>query len=64
MKTKQKLQKVKMNLTLEKEFFDLLQQQADEDFIKVATWTKRFLKKNLLTRNKPSQSLTENEHAV
>jgi hypothetical protein len=64
MKTKQRLQKVKMNLTLEKEFYDLLLEQAEQDYMRVATWTKRFLKKNLLPRNKPSQNQPENEHAV
>ncbi len=38
-------QKVKMNLSIDKEFFDLLRQKADDDYMKVSTWTMQFLKR-------------------
>jgi hypothetical protein len=55
---------VKMNLSINKDFFDLLQEQADRDYMRVSTWTKWFLKKSLLGNNKNSKQLQTNEHAV
>ncbi len=42
---------VKMNLSLDKDFYELLQDRAEKDYVKVATWTKQFLMKNLLEKN-------------
>jgi len=54
---------IKMNLSLEKDFYDLLQANAKQDYVKVSTWTKQFLKKNLLDKNKcDSKVLTSNEN--
>lgn len=39
---------VKMNLTLPKGFYELLQHESRRDFMKTATWVKRFLMKHLL----------------
>ena len=50
MKSKKK-EMVKMNLSLEKEFYELLQQKAQEDYVRVSTWTKQFLMKSLLGKN-------------
>jgi hypothetical protein len=47
MKTMEKKPKVKMNLSLEREFYELLRDHAESDYVKVATWTKQFLMKNL-----------------
>lgn len=56
-------QTIKMNLSLEKDFYDLLQANAKRDYVKVATWTKQFLKKNLLDKNNcDSKLLTKNEN--
>ena len=55
---------VKMNLSVDKEFFDLLQEHADDEFMKVSTWTKWFLKKNLLENNKRVKPVNENEYAA
>ena len=63
MTTRQKLERVKMNLSLEKEFYDFLLEQAEQDYMRVATWTMQYLKKNLLSNNKASKRLTENEHS-
>ena len=63
MTTKQKLERVKINLSLEKEFYDFLLEQAELDYMRVATWTKRFLKKNLLDKNKEFKSVSQNEQA-
>jgi len=52
MKKINKNQNVKMNLTLTKEFYSVLQQSAKNDFMKTATWTKQFLMKNLIEKNK------------
>ena len=62
MTTKQKLERVKMNLTLEKEFYDRLLELAEQDYLRVATWTKQYLKKQLLEDNNEFNHHTENEH--
>jgi len=59
-----KAKNVKMNLTLSQEFYDLLQQNASEDYVKVATWTKQFLMKNLKGDKLGEKSLTQNETAM
>jgi hypothetical protein len=51
MKRIKKTPNVKMNLSLERDFFELLQEKANNDYVKVATWTKQYLKKNLLEKN-------------
>ena len=45
---KTKSENVKMNLTVPKEFADLLTTKANNDYMKTATWVKRFLMKHLL----------------
>ncbi len=55
------IKNVKMNLTLPQEFYDLLQQNARGDYVKVATWTKQFLMKNLCGDKLEKKSLTQNE---
>ncbi|MGD0340499.1 MAG: hypothetical protein ABSA76_02150 [Bacteroidales bacterium] len=52
---------VKMNLSLDKDFYELLQDRAKDDYVKVATWTKQFLMRNLLEKNNSdSKCLTQN----
>jgi len=58
-----KTKNVKMNLTLSPEFYHLLQQNAQNDYVKVATWTKQFLMKNLNGDKLEKKCLTENETA-
>jgi hypothetical protein len=61
MKKVQKTQNVKMNLSLERDFYELLQEKAKNDYVKVATWTKQYLKKGLLEKNNDdSKCLTKN----
>jgi hypothetical protein len=48
MKKNQEIERVKMNLAFDKEFYDFIKVQADLDYMKVATWITRFLKMNLL----------------
>ena len=61
MTSTKKKQVVKMNLTLSREFYQLLQANAKNDFMKTATWTKQFLMKSLIERNnKESNCLTPN----
>jgi hypothetical protein len=56
-----KKQTVKMNLCLEKDFYELLQERAKNDYVKVATWTKQYLMKCLLEKNNmESKCLTQN----
>ena len=53
---------IKMNLSLEKDFYELLQANAKRDYMLVSSWTKQFLKKNLLDKNKcDSKLLTKDE---
>jgi hypothetical protein len=52
---------VKMNLCLDKDFYELLQDKAKNDYVKVATWTKQYLMKCLLEKNNSeSKCLTQN----
>lgn len=65
MKTMEKKPKVKMNLSLEREFYELLRDHAESDYVKVATWTKQFLMKNLSEGHKTdSKCLTKNGTAM
>ena len=55
-------QTIKMNLSLEKDFYELLQKNAKRDYMLTSTWTKQFLKRNLLDKNNSdSKLLTKNE---
>lgn len=49
---KSEMDNVKMNLTLPKGFYELLQYESRRDFMKTATWVKRFLMKHLLVEHK------------
>jgi predicted DNA-binding ribbon-helix-helix protein len=62
MKKIKKQQVVKMNISLEREFFELLQEKATKDYVRVATWVKQYLMKNLLEKNNSDDSncLTNN----
>jgi len=62
MKRMKNTQNVKMNLSLERDFYDLLQERAKNDYVKVATWTKQYLMKGLLEKNNSDDSkcLTKN----
>ncbi len=61
MKKRIKVQKNKLTLYLEPEFMALLRANAGNDYVKVATWTKQFLMKNLLQKNnEESQMSNEN----
>lgn len=42
---------VKLNLSLDRDFYELLEAHAKEEYVRVATWTKQFLMKNLLEKN-------------
>ena len=62
MKTIKKQQTVKMNLTLSKEVYQMLQKNAKGDFVKVATYAKQLLMRSLYEKNKSEEKrLTKNE---
>lgn len=54
-----KKKKVRLYLTVDKKFYDQLIEKAKSDYMKVATWTTRFLMKELSEYNKPD-CLTSN----
>ena len=56
-----KKEKVKMNLTLSRDFYEFLKEKSSQDYMKTATWVKRFLMKHLLTENKPDVKLQSHE---
>lgn len=60
---KKKLERIKMNLTLEKEFYDLLLEQAEADYMRTSTWVTRYLKQQLLKTNKTGKNVEQNEIA-
>jgi len=51
MKKMKKTPNVKMNLSLDRDFYLLLQERAKNDYMRVATWTKQYLMKCLLEKN-------------
>ena len=51
---------VKMNLTIDPEFFKLLKEHASSDYSRVSTWTKQYLMKCLLHKNESTNCLTNN----
>lgn len=55
---------VRLNLSLSKEFFELLQQKSQHDYVQVGTWVKSYLMKNLLEGDKMEEKrgLTKNEN--
>lgn len=59
-----KSKNIKMNLTISPEFYQVLQENAKSDFMKVATWTKQFLMKNLTGDKLKKKCLTTNEAAM
>ena len=59
-KNSQKSSMVKMNLTIDPMFYELLKENASKDFVKVSTWTKQFLMKNLSNKNESANCLTNN----
>lgn len=60
---KKKLESIKMNLSLEKEFYDFLLDQAEADHLRTSTWVKQYLKKHLLKKNKTENMDETNERA-
>ena len=44
-------QNVKLNLTLDRSFYQVLQKRAKQDYVATATWTKQLLKRHLLEKN-------------
>jgi hypothetical protein len=52
---------VKLNLTLSSEFYEVLVEKANADYMKTATWTRRFLMKSLDKNNLYVKSLIEDE---
>jgi len=51
MKKRNNQQTVKMNLSIDKDFYGLLQENARKDYMRVSTWVKQFLMKSLLEKN-------------
>ena len=50
---------VRVNLSLDQEFYQLLQSNARKNYVHVATWTKQLLKRILLDKNN-SKSISTN----
>lgn len=62
MKKIKKTKNVKMNLTLKPEVYQQLKQNAQSDYVKVATWTKQLLMKSLHENNKAEVNrVTQND---
>ena len=55
---------VRLNLSLSKEFFELLQKKSHNDYVQVGTWVKSYLMKNLIQGDKMEEkrSVTQNEN--
>lgn len=55
MKKMKKAMPVKLNLSLDREFYQVLKEHASSDFVPVATWTKQFLMRHLSVGHKPAE---------
>ena len=54
-------QNVKLNLTLDRSFYQVLQKRAKQDYVATATWAKQYLMRHLLDKNNSdSKCLTQN----
>ena len=54
-------QNVKLNLTLDRDFYQVLQKKAKKDYVATATWAKQYLMRHLLDKNNSdSNCLTQN----
>ena len=51
----------KLNLSLEAEFYELLEEQSKNEHLMISSNAKRLLKKSLLANNIESKPLTPNE---
>jgi hypothetical protein len=41
----------RLNLTFEDDFYNFLKTKADENYIRLGTWVKQYLKQNLIKNN-------------
>ena len=59
-------EQVRLSISLERGVYDLLVENAKSDYLKVATWTKRFIMQNLEydTNTKEKKCLTKNEEIM
>ena len=66
METKDLKENVRLSISLERGVYDLLAENAKSDYLKVATWTKRFIMQNLEYDNntKEKKCLTKNEEIM
>ena len=55
---------IRLNLTLDKEFYDLLKENAEKEFIQVGTYVRQYLMKSLLSNNTYSKCFTQNEKSM
>ena len=62
MKEKNDSGTVKMNLSIPREFAELLEQKANNNYMPMATWVKSYLMKNLLGAgdNEDKNSINQN----
>ncbi len=51
MKKPRKVKSIKLNITLDKDFFNLLQEKARADYMRISTKAKQLLYKALLEKN-------------
>ena len=55
---------VKMNLTIDPEFYELLKENASHDYSRVSTWTKQYLMKSLLHKDENWYQHYQNQSTV
>ncbi len=54
-------QYVRLNLVLSSDFYNVLKMYADKEFVRVGTWTKSFLLKNLHAGDKKFEDCLTHE---
>ena len=53
---------VKINLSLDKDFYDLIQRNAELNYVRPATWVKQQLMRSILGKNNNDFNIEEDEN--
>ena len=56
--------RVRLTITLDNDFYQIIKDKAESDYLKVATFIKQHLKQSLLPNNTDVKCFTENEKSM
>ncbi len=64
MKKSEKQKKIKLNLTLDEDFYKKLEAEASSEFMRITTYTKWLLHRRLREMNKQEKNVKQNEYSI